>query len=71
MNNSKPNKQLRQKYLELLKDPNIFNIHFDDLKKMIEEFTQFEFGTYEVKISNKRIDSTILHIKTIRRKTNN
>jgi len=68
MNNSKPSKQLKQKYLELLKDPNIFNIHFDDLKKMIEEFTQFEFGTYEVKISNKRIDSTILHIKTIRRK---
>lgn len=68
MNNSKPSKQLKLKYLKLLQHPNIFNIHFDDLKKMIEEFTKFEFGTYEVKISNKRIDSTILHIKTIRKK---
>lgn len=71
MNNSNPSKQLKQKYQELLKNPDIFNIHLDDLKKMIEEFTQFEFGTYEVKISNRRIDSTILHIKTIRRKPNN
>lgn len=69
MNNSKPDPKLKKKYLHLLKDPNIFNIHLEDLKKMIEEFTKFEFGTYEIKISNKRIDSTILHIKTVRRKT--
>lgn len=69
MNNSKPDKKLKNKYLLLLKDPNIFNIHLEDLKKIIEEFTKFEFGTYEIKISNKRIDSTILHIKTVRKKT--
>lgn len=69
MNNSKPDQKLKNKYLQLLKDPSIFNIRLEDLKKMIEEFTKFEFGTYEIKISNKRIDSTILHIKTVRKKT--
>ncbi|MBN1971097.1 MAG: hypothetical protein JW870_17150 [Candidatus Delongbacteria bacterium] len=69
MNNSKPDQKLKNKYLQLLRDPNIFNIHLEDLKKMIEEFTKFEFGTYEIKISNKRIDSTILHIKIVRKKT--
>jgi len=69
MNNSKPDQKLKNKYMQLLKDPNVFNIHLEDLKKMIEEFTKFEFGTYEIKISNKRIDSTILHIKTVRKKT--
>ena len=39
MNNSKPDQKLKNKYLQLLKDPNFFNIHLEDLKKMIEERT--------------------------------
>ena len=69
MTQSKISSELKKQYLELLQIPEIYNIHFEDLKKIIEEFVKFEFGTYEIKISNKRIDSTILHIKTGKRKT--
>ncbi len=69
MTRSKISPELKKQYLELLSNPQIYNIHLEDLKKIIEEFVKFEFGTYEIKISNKRIDSTILHIRTGKRKT--
>lgn len=64
MNQSEISPKLKARFLKLLENPLIYKIHIADLKKFIKEFTLFEQGTYEIKIFNRRIDDTILHIRT-------